>query len=105
MNITTARYSMGQKVKHQLFGYRGVVLDVDSHFQLSDDWYEKMAKTKPSKEEPWYHILVHDSAQMTYVAEANLTFDLSNDAVEHPVLDICFDKDATGKYQRRLSVQ
>ncbi len=105
IKIATARYGMGQKIKHRLFNYRGVVLDVDSSFQLSDEWYKKMAKSQPSKDEPWYHVLVHESAQMTYVAEANLDFDVSTEAIEHPVLDICFDKDATGKYQRRLSVQ
>mgnify|MGYP000550943251 CR=1 FL=1 len=105
LDISTARYGMGQKIKHRLFDYRGVVLDVDSRFQLSDEWYDKMAKSKPAKDEPWYHVLVHDSAQMTYVAEANLDYDVSKEAVEHPVIDICFDKDAAGKYQRRLSVQ
>lgn len=105
LSITHAKFALGQKIKHKLFDYRGVVLDVDSHFQLSDEWYSKIAKSKPAKHDPWYHVLVHDSAQVTYVAEANLDWDNSQDAVEHPVIDICFDKDAAGKYQRRLSVQ
>jgi len=96
---------MGQKIRHRLFDYRGVILDVDSEFQLSDDWYNKMAKTQPAKDEPWYHILVHESAQMTYVAEANLELDGSEEQIDHPVIDLCFDIDAQGQYQRRLNVQ
>ncbi len=103
--IVTARFAIGQKVKHHLFDYRGIVLDVDCSFQLSDEWYSKMAKSQPSKTEPWYHVLVHDTAQLTYVAEANLGLDSSLESIDHPVVDLCFDKDASGKYQRRLSVQ
>ena len=103
--ISSAKYNIGQKIRHRLFEYRGVVLDVDSRFQLSDEWYAEMAKNMPSKDEPWYHVLVHESAQMTYVAEANITFDNSQDQIEHPVVELCFDIDAQGKYQRRLSVQ
>jgi len=105
LKLVSAKYGMGQKVRHRLFDYRGVVLDVDSRFQLSDEWYEMMAKTLPSKDEPWYHVLVHDSAQVTYVAEENLLLDASEEAIEHPVIDLCFDRDAHGKYQRRLNVQ
>lgn len=105
LTIVNARFAIGQKVRHHLFDYRGVVLDVDSRFQLSDEWYEKMAKTLPAKDEPWYHVLVHETAQLTYVAEANLTEDASQEQVEHPVIDLCFDIDADGRYQRRVWVQ
>lgn len=105
VNVSSARFSIGQKIRHRLFDYRGVILDVDSQFQLSDEWYERMARTMPSKEEPWYHVLVHDSSQMTYVAEENLLEDRSNDEVEHPVVELCFDLDATGKYHRRINIQ
>ncbi len=105
IEISSSRFALGQKVKHQLFDYRGVVLDVDSKFGLSEDWYEEMAKSQPAKDEPWYHVLVHETAQMTYVAEANLTQDYSQDEIEHPIIDLCFDIDAQGKYQRRLNVQ
>ncbi|MDG1286117.1 MAG: heat shock protein HspQ [Rickettsiales bacterium] len=105
LEIISAKFGMGQKIRHKLFDYRGVILDVDSDFQLSDDWYKKMAKTQPAKDEPWYHVLVHESAQMTYVAEANLQTDASEEKIDHPVIDLCFDIDAQGKYQRRLNVQ
>lgn len=103
--VYQAKFSVGQTVQHQLLEYRGIVLDVDANFQLSEEWYEKNGLSQPSKDEPWYHVLVHGSSQMTYVAEANLQPDSSHDHIEHPVVDLCFDRDAHGQYQRRISVQ
>ncbi|MCH7666958.1 MAG: heat shock protein HspQ, partial [Acidobacteria bacterium] len=39
-----ARFEMGQVVDHLLFGYRGVIYDVDPTFQQSEEWYETVAK-------------------------------------------------------------
>ena len=38
--MSTALFEIGQIVHHRLFGYRGVVLDVDADFQGGDEWYE-----------------------------------------------------------------
>jgi heat shock protein HspQ len=39
-------------VSHRLFGYRGVVFDVDPEFHLSEEWYEQMARSRPPKDRP-----------------------------------------------------
>ncbi len=72
-----ARFGVGQLVQHRLFGYRGVVADVDPSFQLSDEWYEEQARSRPPKDQPWYHVLVHDAEHATYVAQRNLEPDAS----------------------------
>ena len=41
---------------------------------LNDEWYEMMARSRPPKEKPWYHIQKTDGMQ-TYVAERNLEND------------------------------
>jgi len=69
---STALFEIGQIVHHRLFGYRGVVLDVDADFQGGEEWYEQMARSRPPKHQPWYHVLVDDSENNTYVAERNL---------------------------------
>ena len=38
----------------------------------TDEWYEAVAKSRPPKNEPWYHVLVHQKGHQTYVAEQNL---------------------------------
>lgn len=105
MEITQAKFNIGQKVRHNLFGYRGVVLDVDAVFGLSEEWYARNGKSKPAKDAPWYHVLVHDTSQMAYVAQMNLQSDMTEEEIEHPVVDLCFDIDAQGHYQRRLRMQ
>lgn len=105
LNMKQAKFSIGQCIQHRLFDYRGVVVDVDPEFLGSDDWYEQAAKTRPPRDEPWYHILVHDAGNETYVAERNLTQDDSNEPVNHPLLNDFFTRFDQGLYQsdRRIN--
>lgn len=43
----TMNFQLGQVVKHRLSGYRGVIIDADPEFQLSEDWYDQVAKSRP----------------------------------------------------------
>jgi len=36
INISSAKFSVGQLVHHRLFDYRGVIVDVDRNFQRTD---------------------------------------------------------------------
>ena len=86
MSGQEARFRVGQPIHHRLFDYRGVVIDVDPSFQGSEEWYQAMARSRPPKDKPWYHVLVHDAGHRTYVAERNLEPDLSGAPIEHPEL-------------------
>jgi heat shock protein HspQ len=88
----TAKFGTGQVVRHALFEYRGVIIDVDATFQGTDEWYEMMAKSRPPKDEPWYHVLVHDAMHSTYVAERNLEADSAPAPIRHPQLRQYFDR-------------
>ena len=70
-----AKYCIGQLIQHKLFNYRGIILSVDLEFKSTDEWYEEVAKTRPPKDEPWYHVLIHQKGYQTYVAEQNLQLD------------------------------
>ena len=70
-----AKYCIGQLIQHKLFEYRGIILSVDLEFKSTDEWYEAVAKSRPPKNEPWYHVLVHQKGHQTYVAEQNLQSD------------------------------
>jgi len=70
-----AKYCIGQLIQHKLFDYRGIILGVDLEFNSTDEWYEMVAKSRPPKNEPWYHVLVHQKGHQTYVAEQNLQLD------------------------------
>ena len=96
--IINAKYSIGDLIHHQLFGYRGVIVDVDLNFQLTDDWYEQVAKSRPPKNKPWYSVLVHGSLHSTYVAEQNLAPDDILEAISHPDIEQFFSKFENGRY-------
>ena len=101
---TSAKYFIGQLVHHRLFDYRGVVIDVDPEFQLSDEWYETMARSRPPREAPWYRVLVHNAAHDTYVAERNLEPDESGEPIVHPAIDVWFTELRDGRYRTGSAV-
>ncbi len=99
-----AKFSIGELVHHKLFDYRGVVVDVDPTFQGSEEWYAQMAKSRPPKDRPWYHVLVDNATHQTYVAERNLEPDTSGAPIHHPVLNAFFDEFRDGVYVRHTPV-
>lgn len=102
VSINRARFAVGDIIQHRLFDYRGVVVDIDPRCQASDEWYAAMARSKPPKDKPWYHVLVHNATHLTYVAEQNLAADDSGDPVEHPHLLRFFSHLEDGRY---ISIQ
>ena len=99
--MSVAKFSIGQVVQHQLFDYRGVIIDVDYKFLGSEEWYEQVARSRPPKDQPWYHVLVSDAVHQTYVAERNLEASEDNIPIRHPFLDYYFTGMEDGHYQLR----
>ncbi len=75
-------------------------MDVDRNFQATEEWYEMVAKSRPPKNQPWYHVLVHGSDHSTYVAEQNLAADEFGEAIDHPMTGYFFADFVDGKYVR-----
>ena len=88
--MSDAKFAIGQIVHHQLFDYRGVIIDVDFQFLGSDEWYEQVARSHPPKNQPWYHVLVDNAIHQTYVAERNLEPGDEITPIHHPLLDYYF---------------
>jgi heat shock protein HspQ len=98
------KFTIGQLVRQLKFGYRGVVVDIDTEFSLSNEWYEQVARSRPPKGKPWYRVLVHGQSQETYVAERHLDSDGSAEPISHPELDRFFDVFERGHYTRRRNL-
>ena len=94
----TALFAVGELVRHKLFDYRGVVVDVDPRFMLTEEWYENVARSRPPKDQPWYHVLVHNATHNTYVAERNLEVDTNSEPIQHPLIEFQFRKFKDGRY-------
>ena len=101
MSSHRAEFKVGQLVRHRLFSYRGVIFDVDPVYQGTNEWYEAMAQSRPPRDQPWYHVLVHDATHTTYVAERNLSADEEPEPVRHPLIDELFAGYANGAYRSR----
>ena len=99
-----AKFKIGQIINHRLFDYTGVVFDIDPLFQSSDEWYEKVAQSRPPKNKPWYHVLVHKTEYTTYVAEQNLDLEENPKAIQHPLTNSLFTKFDGSRYQLKSRV-
>lgn len=100
MGAFKPKFAIGQVVHHRRFDYRGVVIDIDATFQLSEAWYEQVATSRPPKDAPWYRVLVGGAMRETYVAERNLEEDTLGSPIEHPLLGHFFDSFEDGHYVR-----
>ena len=99
-----AHFYIGQLVQHKLFGYRGVVFNVDAEFSGDEHWYEEVAQSRPPKDKPWYHVLPSGQQHTTYVAERNLEADGVDSPIEHPLIATFFDDFVDGEYVIREKV-
>ena len=100
MADSKAKFGVGQVIHHCRFDYRGVIVDVDASFQGTEEWYEQVARSRPPRDQPWYHVLVDDTDSTTYVAERHLERDESGEAIRHPLLEAIFDSYHEGRYLR-----
>ena len=101
----TAKFFVGQLVHHKMFGYRGVVFDVDPTFQGTEEWYESVARSSPPKDRPWYHVLVDGAEHTTYVAERHLECDEYGQPITHPLIGELCGEFCEGRYALRTTLQ
>jgi len=99
--IQHARFRIGQIIHHKLFDYRGVVFEVDPEFSLTEEWYEQMARSRPPRDKPWYHVLVDGARHSTYVAEQNLSDSSDLSEISNPAVIDYFTSFENGYYLTR----
>ncbi len=102
--MRTAKFTIGQVVKHRVFSFRGVIFDIDPVFDNTDEWYEAIpAEVRPRKDQPFYHLFAEnaDTEYVAYVSEQNLLPDTSDAPVRHPQVSEVFVRDRKGGYKPR----
>jgi heat shock protein HspQ len=103
----TAKFQIGQIVRHRIYPFRGVIFDIDPEFANTDEWYESIPEDRrPRKDQPFYHLFAEnaESEYIAYVSEQNLLPDESGEPVRHPQVAEVFEKDDSGSYRRRNAV-
>ncbi len=104
MQQRTAKYAIGQIVRHRFFPFRGVVIDVDPVYSNTEEWYQSIPEeVRPSKDQPFYHLLAEneESYYVAYVSEQNLQPDTSGEPVGHPQIGEFFNELRDGMYVPR----
>ena len=98
---SSARFAIGDVVRHRLFDIRGVVFDIDPVFASSEEWYEAIPEdSRPTRDQPFYHLLAENeqSFYVAYVSEQNLIADYSGEPVDHPDIPDLFGPFEDGQY-------
>jgi heat shock protein HspQ len=89
-----AKYRIGTQVKHRVYGFRGIVFDVDPTFGNTEEWYQSIPEdVRPKKDQPFYHLLAETPEKtpyIAYVSEQNLVPDSNPDPIHHPGTDLHF---------------
>lgn len=104
MHTRTAKFQLGQIVRHRHYPFRGVIFDVDPVFSHTEEWWQAIPEDmRPSKDQPYYHLLAEneDSSYVAYVSEQNLVPDDTGQPVSHPQLEELFERFENGVYALR----
>ncbi|MEM7172785.1 MAG: heat shock protein HspQ [Pseudomonadota bacterium] len=101
MVSSSAKFPIGQIVRHRVYDFRGVIFDVDPEFANTEEWYDAIpADVRPQKDQPFYHLLAvnAEGPYIAYVSEQNLLTDETAEPVPHPSIDDLFDGLENGCY-------
>lgn len=104
MSMRTAKFHIGDVVRHRLYPFRGVIFDVDPVFANTEEWWQSIPEeVRPSKDQPFYHLLAEndESTYIAYVSEQNLLIDGTGRPVTHPQVEHLFSGVENGRYVMR----
>ncbi|MEP4767938.1 MAG: heat shock protein HspQ [Roseibium sp.] len=102
--MRTAKFKIGQVVKHRIYPFRGVIFDVDPTFNNSEEWWDAIPEdVRPVRDQPFYHLFAEneETEYVAYVSEQNLVPDMTGDPVRHPQVEEVFEKQTDGSYLPR----
>lgn len=109
MALARAKFRIGMPVKHRLYGFRGVVFDVDPVFANTEEWYQSIPEDRrPRKDQPYYHLFAETREKapyIAYVSEQNLVPDDDPEPIHHPAINEFFRgmKDGTFVVRHKMN--
>ena len=101
-NVRTAKFRVGEVVRHRLYPFRGIVFDIDPVFDNTEEWWQAIPEERrPRKDQPFYHLLAEnaETEYVAYVSEQNLLPDASGQPLRHPQVNELFTRRKDGTYQ------
>lgn len=101
VRMRTAKFKIGQVVKHRVYPFRGVIFDVDPTFSNTEEWWDAIPEdVRPVRDQPFYHLLAEneETEYVAYVSEQNLEADMTGEPLRHPQLEEIFEELNDGSY-------
>ena len=105
MESRTAKFRIGDVVRHRVYPFRGVIFDVDPVFSNSEEWWLAIPEhLRPSKDQPFYHLFAEndESEYVAYVSEQNLERDPSETPLRNPLLPSFFEQAPGGGFKLKM---
>lgn len=106
LTMRTARFAIGQVVRHRIHPFRGVIFDVDPTFANTEEWWLAIPEEmRPVKDQPYYHLLAEnaETEYVAYVSEQNLLPDRSGRPLRNKQVGDMFDPTGDGGYKMRAA--
>lgn len=107
MSVRTAKFAIGQVVRHRIHPFRGIIFDVDPVFANTEEWWQSIPKEmRPRKDQPFYHLFAENAQTeyVAYVSEQNLLPDESDEPLRHPMVSSVFMMSPDGTYKPKAQI-
>jgi heat shock protein HspQ len=107
-SLRSAKFGIGDVVRHRKYPFRGVIYDVDPVFSNTEEWWLSIPEdVRPRKDQPFYHLLAEnaETEYVAYVSEQNLLPDTSGEPLRHPQVGEIFERTQDGQYRVKSVVR
>ncbi len=107
MKASSAKFAIGQVVRHRLYEFRGLIFDVDPEFDNTEEWWLSIPEeVRPHKDQPFYHLFAEnaETEYIAYVSEQNLLLDETGEPLRNPMIKEMFVRDKNGVYRAHPSL-
>jgi heat shock protein HspQ len=104
MKASSAKFAIGQVVRHRVFDFRGLIFDVDPEFDNTEEWWLSIPEdVRPRKDQPFYHLFAEnaETEYIAYVSEQNLLPDESSEPLRNPMIGEMFTRHKNGTYKTK----
>jgi heat shock protein HspQ len=104
MKASSAKFAIGQVVRHRVFDFRGLIFDVDPEFDNTEEWLLSIPEeVRPHKDQPFYHLFAEnaETEYIAYVSEQNLLPDHSEEPLRNPMIAEMFTREKNGSYKAK----
>ncbi len=108
MQLRTAKFGIGQVVRHRKYAFRGVIFDVDPSFSNTEQWWMSIPEeSRPTRDQPFYHLFAEnaETEYVAYVSEQNLLLDDNREPVRHPQIAEVFTRGRDGSYKLKTAAK